>query len=191
MAISGFQIGLMASIGFWLGIMLAKPCCLLFNARPHWQHWPRRLLPSVCSIALATRCIPYLADFSLPAERAWVACLLVNGAWLLTTCVPCAIVVMVLVSSARACNHLLAPLNTGFWLSYCAVAALLYFSAVPQRISHTRFIEAQWIITLCTDSAAISIEYSLHHRFYRQYSHSPVDFHRYYTAGIYFINSEV
>lgn len=147
MAISGFQIGLMASIGFWLGIMLAKPCCLLFNAQPHWQHWPRRLLPSVCSIALATL-YTYLADFSLPAERAWVACLLVNGAWLLSLRPSLAQLWLWCWLVALAC-HPLAPLNTGFWLSYCAVAALLYFSAKKSRSGLvTQAIEAQWIITL-------------------------------------------
>lgn len=147
MAISGFQIGLMASLGFWLGILLAKPIGLLLNPWPSAQHWPRRLLPSVCSIALATF-YTCLADFSLPAERAWVACLLVNCAWLLGLRPNFGQLWLWCWWLALA-MHPLAPLNTGFWLSYCAVAALLYSAAKKSRRPLlNQAVEAQWIITL-------------------------------------------
>jgi competence protein ComEC len=147
MAISGFQIGLMASLGFWLGLFLAKPISLMLVQHTRIQHWPRLCLPALMSILFASF-YTYLANFSLPAERAWVACILLNCAWLLGLRASLLQLWLLCVVLALFC-HPLAPLNTGFWLSYCAVAALLYFSSKKSRSSiFNQAIEAQWIITL-------------------------------------------
>jgi competence protein ComEC len=147
MAISGFQIGLMASLGFLFGVLLAKPACLLLNRHITLQHWPSRYLPAGLSLLFASF-YTYLANFSLPAERAWVACILINGIWLLGLRTSLLHLWLLCFVIALLC-HPLAPLNTGFWLSYCAVAALLYLGSKKNRknLAH-QTVEAQWIITL-------------------------------------------
>lgn len=147
MAISGFQIGLMASIGFWLGIFIAKPIGLALTHSARWSHWPSRIFPVLFSVTFASF-YTFLANFSLPAERAWVACLLLNTAWLFG--VRASLGQLWLLCCVIALySHPLAPLNTGFWLSYCAVGTLLYLSCKKTRANIlTQSIEAQWLITI-------------------------------------------
>lgn len=147
MAISGFQIGLMASVGFWLGLLLAKPLCLLLGNHPTIMHWPHRLMPALMSVIWASF-YTHLANFSLPAERAWVACLLVNLAWIMQLRTSLFQLWLLCWIISLVC-HPLAPLNKGFWLSYLAVGALLYLVNKKQRSKYWQpIVQAQWVITI-------------------------------------------
>ncbi len=118
MAISGLHIGLLASLGYFVGRFLGT---VLLVLKPY-----RGITRYTAAICAAVSALLYsaLAGFSLPTQRALIMVLVANLAFL--SLKP--------VSGFRSWSLallgvlLLAPLaghNPGFWLSFCAVGVLL------------------------------------------------------------------
>ena len=116
LVISGLHIGLVAGAGYGLG----KLGMLLLPSRGNRSHW----LPLLCSLGLA--CVyAALAGFSLPTARA--LCMLA-----------CFVAAALVGRKSASANNLLlaaavilvmnplAALGSGFWLSFGAVAGLLW-----------------------------------------------------------------
>ncbi|MGS2717521.1 DNA internalization-related competence protein ComEC/Rec2 [Eionea flava] len=149
LAISGLHIGLAASIGWLLGRVLV----FLFGwLAPFSMRY--RLLPAVCSISLSLA-YSLLAGMSLPTQRALVMVLVFHIAKLCFY----KISPWTLLALALCMISLVDPLaihGTGFWLSFVAVAVLLYgFSGRPSSyssnsaIGYRYFIQAlkaQWLL---------------------------------------------
>ena len=120
MAISGLHVGLVAGLGFGLGLMMVR---LWYVRKGAFSPWLKRLMPAVISLVFAT-VYAALAGFSLPTQRALIACILVNSAIVLgvrlipRVALAWAFLVMTLMQP-------LAWLQMGFWLSFAAVACLL------------------------------------------------------------------
>ena len=121
MAISGLHVGLVAIIGFGLGSLFSRTLSLFFHSSG-----ARIFLYIPAAFSLS--CAAYyaaLAGFSIPTQRALVACVLVNAA-------RCAGVKMpperllVFCLLAVCLIEPLAWVNVGFWLSFAAVFILMY-----------------------------------------------------------------
>ena len=117
-AISGLHIGLISGLGFWLGRWLWKRSsrlCLLLPA------------PKAAAIIASTLALGYaaLAGFSIPTQRALIMLSVVMLAVLLgrpvkaTTTLSLAFVLILLWDS-------FAVLSPGFWLSFAAVAIIVW-----------------------------------------------------------------
>lgn len=119
MAISGLHIGLLAFVGYWFG-HLCRALVSLCNSRSPWVYW----LPGLLSCAAAL-VYSALAGFALPTQRALTMVLLVNLAMVLSRGVS----PMRALAWAMLVVLILDPLagyDLGFWLSFGAVAFLLF-----------------------------------------------------------------
>lgn len=117
-AISGLHIGLVALLGVWSARLAA-------GLLPLASYWAiRRHMPVVVGVMLATG-YAVVSGMSLPTQRALVVVLLAAGASLLSIKLSLwrlwswALLVVLI-------GQPLAPLNAGFWLSFVAVAILLW-----------------------------------------------------------------
>lgn len=119
MAISGLHIGLLALVGYWLGHLL-RAVLSFWHRAPHWVY----RLPGLFSCAAAA-VYAALAGFALPTQRALTMVLLVNLAILLSRtgssmrALAWAMLLVLLIDP-------LAGYDLGFWLSFGAVAFLLF-----------------------------------------------------------------
>ena len=120
-AISGLHIGLVAMLGFW---------CMRLALRvlPAGSHWAlKRHLPVLAGVLLAS-IYAVVSGLSLPTQRALVVVLLAAVAAEFSIRLPLWrlwvwALLIVLISQP------LAPLSAGFWLSFAAVAILLWVFA--------------------------------------------------------------
>lgn len=119
MAISGLHIGLAAGFGFVLGGVLIRVMGIVFRAEHQW-----RWLPDILSLTIAAT-YSLLAGLSLPTQRALLMLALAHIArflfypmnpWLL----------LCLALGAISLLDPLAATQSGFWLSFVAVAVLIY-----------------------------------------------------------------
>ncbi|MBA6412124.1 DNA internalization-related competence protein ComEC/Rec2 [Parahaliea sp. F7430] len=120
LVISGLHIGLVALVGFALGRVLALPLLLMGYQRS------ALIFPSVLALLLATA-YTALAGFSLATVRAltMLACVVVAslcaraaGSWRN----------LLLAAALLLIVNPLAGLSSGFWLSFAAVACLLWLA---------------------------------------------------------------
>jgi competence protein ComEC len=154
-AISGLHVGIIALLAYWLVFQLARRCealCLLV---------PAQLLACFAAIfSSAVYCA--LAGFSLPTTRAFImvtvlmAGRLLKREWRPSTAILCALFIILLINP-------LAVHSSGFWLSFAAVAALIYgFSC---RISPGgfwwRWIRPQWLVFLALSPVLLLVFYQL------------------------------
>jgi competence protein ComEC len=141
-AISGLHIGLIAAMMFWLARWLwVIPSRLALR-------WPAPKAAAVCAL-IAAAAYAALAGFSIPTQRA-----LIMLAAALAGLVAARQVVPTQALAAALLAVLLwdpfAVLSAGFWLSFAAVAAILYTvtgRAAGSR-SWTRWGRAQWAIAV-------------------------------------------
>ncbi|WDY56600.1 DNA internalization-related competence protein ComEC/Rec2 [Pseudomonas sp. PSKL.D1] len=141
LVISGQHIGLVAGLLYGLVAGLAR-----------WGLWPRGLpwLPCACALAMsAALAYGWLAGGGVPVQRACLM-LAVVLAWRLRFRHVGAVVPLLLALNAVLIAEPLAALLPGFWLSFAAVAILLYsFSA---RLGGWRpwqvWTRAQWVIAV-------------------------------------------
>ncbi|GAB5449949.1 MAG: hypothetical protein Hals2KO_02770 [Halioglobus sp.] len=139
LVISGLHIGLVGGLGLLLGRLLV----VLTGGHRLWRSW----LPVVIALACAAF-YSLLASFTLPAQRALImlAVFLITraaGRWRQgwNSLLMAALAVLLL--------NPLAVTGSGFWLSFGAVAALLWYSgwrsgagykpAIPARLFGTHF----------------------------------------------------
>jgi competence protein ComEC len=148
LAISGLHIGLAAVIGAFVGRSLMR---LIGIFRPFTLGL--RVLPAIFSIVIALT-YSLLAGMSLPTQRALImvmvyqCCVLFGyriSPWLLLS----------VALSGIAIIDPLAVQSAGFWLSFVAVAVLLYGFVGYQRPQYPLIyryciqgIKAQWLLTL-------------------------------------------
>jgi competence protein ComEC len=148
LAISGLHIGLAATIGFLLGLAFTKMLAVLC---PYSTIW--RILPAIFSVGIATF-YSLLAGMSLPTQRALMMVLIFHAAALLKRRVKPSL----LLSSALLMVALLDPLavySQGFWLSFLAVALLMYGFWGRNTITQNSVLaygysitKAQWILAV-------------------------------------------
>jgi len=118
MAISGLHVGLVSGLLFWLGgwlWRLCPRCCL-------WMPAPRAaaLVAMMGAIGYAG-----LAGFSIPTQRAVIMLMLVLGAvWRQRAIQPARVVIPAL--WIVVLYDPVSVLSAGFWLSFSAVALILY-----------------------------------------------------------------
>lgn len=140
--ISGLHIGMVAGLGFFLGKLCSR-FFLIFHS-----YWGARWLPPLFSITLAG-VYSLLAGFSLPTQRALIAVVLVMLAKLYYRRVS-AIVLLAWALLLIALSQPLATLNSGFWLSFLAVALLIWWFAPwsfsGRRSKLQRGIQAQFAL---------------------------------------------
>ncbi len=120
-AISGLHIGLMAAAGFAVGRPLWRA------ASPLRDRLTRRSVQAVTALALAGL-YAALSGFALPTQRAWI--MLAVGLAALGLRRPADPIAAI--TAAAACVVLidpLAPLGAAFWLSFAAVAAIVFIAA--------------------------------------------------------------
>ncbi len=126
MAISGLHVGLMALLFYWLGFCLLRliRLDLIYGRHGACIRWVAFNFPYFISI-VAALFYSLLAGFSVPTQRALIFVLLVNLAkiygrkicpfWI----IGCAAAVIVLMDP-------FSIMQRGFWLSFLAVAILIY-----------------------------------------------------------------
>lgn len=151
-AISGLHVGFLAIFGFYFGLWMGKCIQLL------WHRCPALMLAWVCAIVCASF-YSALAGFNIPTVRTLIMLAIFYGACLWRRSVH----IMDIYCFALALVVLLDPLaafDIGFWLSFGAVALLLfYFSG--RRIAKadvfqwkgysignlsSGFIRSQWVM---------------------------------------------
>ncbi len=141
MAISGLHIGLIATFGFFLGRLVAHLLSLL---RPKGLLWLAPLCAILCALVYAG-----LAGFAIPTQRALVMVVLFSLAlaqgrrvnyWHVYMWALCLVLIL----------DPFAPLSSGFWLSFAAVAVLVFsFSGRPAgRSVLAGLIRAQWYLLI-------------------------------------------
>ena len=126
LVISGLHVGLIAGFGFLLGKGLGAVFYLLalgISLHPA-PHAVIRWLPPVLAVAAAFM-YSLLAGFTLPTQRAFIVVLVVMTAKLMHRRIS-AWVCLCWACLLIAINQPLAILSAGFWLSFAAVATLIW-----------------------------------------------------------------
>ena len=165
MAISGLHIGLLAVCGFFLGRLLAALLTVVFTQWRCLRYLPH-CISGLCATAYAA-----LAGFGLPTQRALVMVLLLNLALIagrahypLRALLLAALVIVLL--------DPLAGMDMGFWLSFGAVAVLVFYfqhrrqtalQQQPMRRNVRNFLAAQAVVFvgLCIPLIAFNTQLSL------------------------------
>ena len=124
MVISGLHIGLVASLGFYLGLLLNRPL-LLFSrvSKGVIDTTLCRFLPPLLGF-ISALIYSALAGFSLPTQRAMIAVAVVMLTKLIYRKLPVQYV-FAWAFLLIALSQPLAVLSASFWLSFAAVAILL------------------------------------------------------------------
>ena len=127
LVISGLHIGLVAGAGFILGQLISRFFLLIV----HFSSWPYnpslvvRCIPIVIAI-LSAGSYSLLAGLTLPTQRALIAVCVVMFAKLTYRRIspwPCIVWAFTLISLIQP----MAVLSSGFWLSFTAVTALVWW----------------------------------------------------------------
>lgn len=137
--ISGLHIGLIAMLvytgsGFLFRLLL--PLGLTLIPRQH---------PAVCCAILASALYSLLAGFSLPTQRALVMIVVFMGGGLLGKSLSLAVRFLLAMALVLTLNPL-AGMNAGFWLSFTAVAALLFMGTGSTGSGFAELLRTQWRI---------------------------------------------
>lgn len=143
-AISGLHVGFVALIGFGLGALLGRLLNLFCHRVP--AHWPGHLLALLLALGYSA-----LAGFALPTQRALVMVLAVQ-LYLLNRRRLQADIALMLALVAVLILDPLAGFDMGFWLSFTAVAVLLwaFVGRYPagRRWPGQALVRAQWVVFL-------------------------------------------
>ncbi len=147
LAISGLHVGMVAGLAGLLASWLLAPLILL-NSRID-----RRRLAIVAAL-LAAMAYAMLAGFTLPTQRALIMLLVGGGAFLLRRGIlPGHALLLALV--AVLLIDPMAPLATGFWLSFAAVTVLIW--AFAWRPSASPGGAVQWLSGLIRAQLMIGV----------------------------------
>lgn len=143
MAISGLHIGLIAVWGYLCGGLLSRVCGLF---APLLQARVGMYLPVLFGVLFAAG-YAALAGFSIPTIRALAACLVVSICRLLGVRLAPAML-LVLCALVVVCLEPLAWTSPGFWLSFTAVAVLMYTFAGRRHGKLYGLCKAQLVLGL-------------------------------------------
>ncbi len=146
LAISGLHVGLVAGMAGLLGGLLLAPLSLASGRLDR-----RRL--ALGAALLAATAYAMLAGFTLPTQRALIMLAVAGGAFLLRRGIqPAHALLLALV--AVILFDPMAPLATGFWLSFAAVAILIWtFAWRPSAPQGVR----GWVIGLARAQLIIAV----------------------------------
>ncbi|HED15300.1 MAG TPA: DNA internalization-related competence protein ComEC/Rec2, partial [Gammaproteobacteria bacterium] len=142
LAISGLHIGLIATLGFWLGRWLASASVWLTN------RIPAQLFGAGLGFLLAL-IYSLLAGFSIPTQRALIMVAVVMGSWLLRQPVRPGYSLSLALRIILVLDPM-AVLSAGFWLSFSAVS-VLWFGMGHRVVRETwllRIWRPQWLIAV-------------------------------------------
>lgn len=136
MVISGLHIGLVAGFVFWCGRLLA------IIAR---SNYPERWAAVIA--ILAASAYAALAGFSLPTQRALVMVLIVMLAIVLQRQLQVGHSLLLALLICLVFDPL-APATASFWLSFIAVAVILFSQVgrLPQPARWKQAIKVQWVV---------------------------------------------
>ena len=140
MVVSGLHIGVCVGLGWWLGRFLF---ITLFRGREHpvAHHW----LPVITALLFSGVYVA-LAGFSIPTQRAWVMAAVLLGAQLFMRR-PDVWTRWWLAMAVVLTLQPLAVHEIGFWLSFSAVAALLFLVTLRQAKAPLMILlKSQWWI---------------------------------------------
>jgi len=147
LAISGLHVGMVAALAGLLASWLLAPLVLLNSAIDR-----RRL--AIAAALLAAVAYAMLAGFTLPTQRALIMLLVGGGAFLLRRGIlPGHALLLALV--AVLLIDPMAPLATGFWLSFAAVTVLIW--AFAWRPGSAPGGAAQWLSGLIRAQLMIAV----------------------------------
>lgn len=118
LAISGLHVGMVATLAGLLAGLITTPR----RFRPWWPDRRRYMLAAGLLAALG---YAMLAGFSLPTQRALVMLVAGFGALMLRRPIRPGHALLVALAAVLVLDPK-APLATGFWLSFCAVAVLIW-----------------------------------------------------------------
>lgn len=141
-AISGLHVGLVAGFGMLAGGGLARLFPPLLRRRPA-RHW------GAAAACLGAVAYAAMAGFALPTQRALVMVCVVLGALVgRRTARPAAAIGLAL--AAVLLVDPLAPLGSGFWLSFLAVVVLVaaFAGRLRPRSALRDSARAQWVVGL-------------------------------------------
>ncbi|GAA0686443.1 DNA internalization-related competence protein ComEC/Rec2 [Marinobacterium maritimum] len=129
--VSGLHVAIIAALGWWLGRLLQLPALML-----RLQGSCLRMLPGLIALCIAG-VYAWMSGWGIPVQRAWLMlAVFIAGGWLLQ---PLSgwqrwrMALLVIVSL-----HPLSVLEAGLWLSFAAVALILWLwqcSAQPGGIA--------------------------------------------------------
>ena len=146
LAISGLHVGMVAAIGALVCSIFLAPLVLV------QQRFDRRRLALAGGLAAASA-YAMLAGFTLPTQRALIMLAVVALAFFLRrTIAPAHALLLALV--AVLLFDPLAPLSTGFWLSFAAVAVLIWAFAWRPAVGES---QAQWLTGLLRAQLVIAV----------------------------------
>ena len=117
--ISGLHVGLIAALGFMLGQLLVR----LF---PPLLRRTRARLPGVLTGLICSYTYCAFSGWNLPAQRAFTMLAVVASLYLLNRHLHSLNVLLVVIACLLLLDPL-SPLAVGFWLSFGAVAVLLFY----------------------------------------------------------------
>ncbi|MGI1678111.1 MAG: DNA internalization-related competence protein ComEC/Rec2 [Cellvibrionaceae bacterium] len=140
MAISGLHIGLIATFGFWFGILIRALLSLRFSFTRIIYYFP-----TLFSVLFAV-CYAALAGFALPTQRALIMVVVANIALVIHRRVgsflPFLWALLIVVTLDP-----LAGYELGFWLSFSAVGSLLYAFSYRSEFSKHKSLSADKNVT--------------------------------------------
>jgi len=142
LAISGLHIGLVATLGFWLGRWLASVSVRLTN------RIPAQLFGAGSGFLLAL-IYALLAGFTIPTQRALIMVAVVMGSWLLRQPVRPGFSLSLALRTILLLDPM-AVLSAGFWLSFTAVTVLWF------GMSH-RVVRENWLLRIWRPQWLIAI----------------------------------
>ena len=146
LAISGLHVGMVAGLAALVGGWLLAPLVLVHGGLD------RRRLALVCAL-VAAAAYGFLAGWTLPTQRAWIMLAVALGALLLRRGLQPAHALVLALALILAIDPM-APLASGFWLSFAAVAVLIWaFAWRPQASSGT----GAWLTGLIRAQVVIAI----------------------------------
>lgn len=140
MAIAGLHIGMLTAMIFFLVNII-------------WRLFPKLLLrvpageAAAFAALIAAICYSALAGYSLPTQRALIMVGIFFSAMLLRRNLPplqgilLALIIILIYDP-------LAVLSSSFWLSFCAVALIIYGISARLKILKWHWVKMQWILTI-------------------------------------------
>lgn len=146
LAISGLHVGMVAAIGALLSTGLLAPLVLV------QRQFDRRRLALAGGLAAATA-YAMLAGFTLPTQRALIMLAVVALAFFLRRAIAPAHALLLALVAVLLFDPL-APLATGFWLSFAAVAVLIWAFAWRPADAQSR---GQWLTGLLRAQLIIAV----------------------------------
>lgn len=141
LVISGLHIGLVATLSYYLGSWFSRLIILMgFNVTA--RYW------GCLSSLIAALGYSTLAGFSLPTQRALIMVMVVILAQLLNRYVSRGLGFSMALAGVSMIDPL-AFMSAGFWLSFSAVACLLWLVPVTTGASRWwQYLKTQWLIFL-------------------------------------------